>query len=206
MFYRGPVKISWTSEAPDLPPAVAVAEAALLAPGGPFELEDGDVLGERMAVFRRRARSLRDLVAASAAFGEAEHLVFVGAADNEVGTERPSSGAISSERRFTFADHLRRVASTAAALRDRFGITPGDRVAIAAANTPEWLVTFWATVSLGAVAVGLNAWWTGAELRYALDDAAPKVLVADRRRLARLGEPGLPVVAIEDGFDALWSH
>ena len=206
MFYRGPVKITWTTAARDLPPPVAAAEAALLTAGGPFELEDGDVLGERMAVFRRRARSLRDFVAASAGFGDAEHLVFVGGTANEVGTERPSPGAISSERRFTFADHLRRVASTAAALRDRFGVGPGDRVAIAAANTPEWLVTFWATVSLGAVAVGLNAWWTGAELRYALDDAAPKLLVADRRRLARLGESGLPTVAIEDGFDALWNH
>ena len=84
--------------------------------------------------------------------------------------------------------------SVAAALRDRYGVGPGDRVAILAANCPEWIVTFWATVSLGAIAVGLNGWWVGPEIRYGLEDSDPKVLVADAKRLARLeGEdPGVP--------------
>ena len=33
-----------------------------------------------------------------------------------------------------------------------FRVAPGDRVAILAANCPEWIVTFWATISLGAIA------------------------------------------------------
>ena len=38
------------------------------------------------------------------------------------------------------------------ALREKFDVGPGDRVAILAENRPEWIVTWWATVSLGAVA------------------------------------------------------
>jgi long-chain acyl-CoA synthetase len=172
---------------------MVAVEAELLAPGGPFELEDAEVLGERMLVFKHRIRSLRDIVADSVGFGDAEYVAF-------------SDGV--AERRFTFARHERLVASTAAALRDRYGVGPGDRVAILAANCPEWIVTFWATVSLGAVAVGLNGWWTGSEIRYGLADSEPKLLVADRKRLARLegADPGVPVVEVDGEFDRLWLH
>ena len=165
------------------------AEAILLAPGAPFELVWEDVLGERMQVFRQRAPSLRALVERSTAFGGAEYVVF-------------------GDRRITFAEHARRVASVAAALRERFGVAKGDRVAVLAANCPEWIVTFWASVSLGAIAVGLNGWWTGDEIRYGLGDARPAVLVADQKRLARLegADPGMPVVEIESGFGRLWDH
>ena len=37
----------------------------------------------------------------------------------------------------------------------------------------------------GASAVGVNAWWTSAELEYALSDSRPKVLIADDERLER---------------------
>ena len=93
-------------------------------------------------------------------------------------------------------------------LRDRYGVGPGDRVAILAANCPEWIVTFWATISLGAIAVGLNGWWVGPEIRYGIEDSDPKVLVADAKRLTRLeGEdPGVPTIVIEDDFDAIWDY
>jgi len=55
-------------------------------------------------------------------------------------------------------------------------------------NYPEWLLTYWATVSLGAAVVGVNAWWVGRELVYGLNDSVPKVLVADQERLERVLE------------------
>jgi acyl-CoA synthetase (AMP-forming)/AMP-acid ligase II len=164
-------------------------EAQLTGPGGPFELVEEEVLGERMRVFKTRARSLRELLERSAAFGEREYLVYEG-------------------RRLTYAQHLRAVASVARALEERFGVRRGDRVAILAANGPEWLLAFWAAQSLGAVAVGLNGWWAGDEIRYGLADAEPRVLIGDRKRLARLegDAPGVPVVEIERDFDALVAH
>ena len=50
------------------------------------------------------------------------------------------------------------------AARER-GVGKGDRVAIGMRNYPEWVMAFWATQALGAVAVPLNAWWTAPELR-----------------------------------------
>jgi acyl-CoA synthetase (AMP-forming)/AMP-acid ligase II len=165
--------------------------AQLLAPGAAFELEEADVLGEPMTVFKSRVRSLRDLLMGARRFGDSEYIAFTD------GT---------SWRRFTFAEHERLVASTAAVLRDEYGVGRGDRVAILGANSPEWIVTFWATISLGAIAVGLNGWSTGPEIRYGVGDSDPKLLVADARRLARLdgAGPGVPVVEMETGFDALW--
>jgi len=177
---------------------VEEADRRLQSPGSPFEVAREDVLGESMLVYRNRARSLRELLAASAVHGDKEYVVF------------------SDGRRWTYRDHLRDVASVAAALRDRHGIGHGDHVAILAANTPEWILTYWATVSLGAVVIAMNGWWAEDEIRYGLELARPKLLFADRRRLERLaslgreaGAPardGLAVVGFEDGFDALLRH
>ncbi len=181
------------NEAVGVPEALAEIEADLVAPGGLFEMVEDDVLGERMSVFKHRMPHLREAVTTSVGFGDREYLVF-------------SDG--DARRVITFQEHARAVASVAAALRDRYGVGPGDRVAILAANCPEWIVTFWATISLGAIAVGLNGWWVGPEIRYGIEDSDPLVLVADAKRLARLeGEdPGVPTIVIEDDFEAIWSY
>jgi long-chain acyl-CoA synthetase len=175
----------------DLAALVAAVQVELMGTGAPFEIAEEDVLGERMAVFVRRPRSLREVLAASvAAHGDAEYLVF-------------------GDRRVTYRELGRAVASVAVALRERYGVGPGDRVAILAANCPEWLVTFWAAVSMGAVAVGMNGWWAGDEIRYGVGDCEPAVLVADRKRLDRVGggtDLGVAVVEIESDFAALWTH
>jgi long-chain acyl-CoA synthetase len=166
-----------------------VVEAQLLSPGAPFELAEEEVLGERVRVFANRARSLRDVLLRGREFAGAEYMVFREA---------------DRERRFTFEGHEKLVASAAAAFADRFGIGPGDRVAILAANCPEWIISFWATISLGAICVGLNGWWTEDEIGYALGHSKPKLLIADEKRAARItGDPGVPVVIAEGDFDTL---
>ena len=167
----------------------AAIESRLTGPGGPFELVVEDVLGARMQVFKNRLRSLRALLEQSAAQGEKEYIVYEG-------------------RRISYAEHLRSVASLARALRDRFGVGKGDRVAILAANCPEWIISFWAAQALGAVAVGLNGWWAGDEIVYGVRDCDPKLLIADCRRLARVSASalGVPVVEIESEFEKLVAH
>lgn len=168
---------------------LAAVEAQLLAPGAPFELAEEEVLGERVRVFANRARSLRDVLLRAREFAGAEYMVF---RDGE------------RERRYTFGDHEKLVASAAAALSDQFDIGPGDRVAILAANCPEWIISFWATVSLGAICAGLNGWWTEDEIRYAVGHSKPKVVIADRKRAARItGDLGVPLLVVEDEFDDL---
>ena len=163
------------------------AAETLTGPGQPYEMTEETVLGERVAVLRQRPRSLRQvLVDGCAAYGQDDCYVFD---DGE---------------RITFAQLEVLVASVATSLRQRYGIGPGDRVAICAANCPEWLLTFWAVASLNAVVVAMNGWWTGTEMRNAIALTEPSVLLMDEKRLARLeGEVGVPVILIERDFTEL---
>jgi acyl-CoA synthetase (AMP-forming)/AMP-acid ligase II len=168
---------------------LAAIEAQLCAPGAPFELVEDEVLGERVRVFKNRARSLRDVLVRAREHADAEYMVFVDGAR---------------ERRYSFGEHETLVARAARALADRFDVGPGDRVAILAANCPEWVIAFWATVSSGAICAGLNGWWTEDEIRYAVGHSAPKLVIADRKRAARIeGELGVPLLIIEDEFEDL---
>jgi acyl-CoA synthetase (AMP-forming)/AMP-acid ligase II len=165
---------------------LAEIEAKLTGPAGPFETTDEAVLGEPMTVFKNRATSLRTLLERSIDHGDKPYIVC-------------------GEQRLTFAEHAARVASVARAFRETYDIAPGDRVAILAANCPEWIISFWATVSLGAVAVGLNGWWTRDEILYGIADCRPKLIVGDRKRLARVDadDLGAPVIEIESDFEKL---
>ncbi|MFZ3566734.1 class I adenylate-forming enzyme family protein [Streptomyces sp. BH097] len=150
----------------------------LTGPGGAFELVQEDVLGARMQVFAHRRKSLADVVAASVGHGERDYIV----------TE---------DERISFAEHARQVASLARVLEEEYGVGKGDRVALLAANGPGWVVAFWATVSLGAVAVGYNAWWTAQEIEYGLGHTRPKVVLADARRAALVDGSRVPLLTFE---------
>ena len=73
-------------------------------------------------------------------------------------------------------------------LKETYDIKPGDRVAIYAANSIEWIVSFWSVVSLGAVACALNGWWNGKEAEAAIEDAQPKLILADSKRIERFNQ------------------
>ncbi len=100
---------------------------------------------------------------------------------------------------------LSTVDRVAAALAERESVRAGDRVAILAANRPEWMIAFWAAVRLGAVAVGLNAWWKRDEILFALAHSGASVLIADSPRLTRIADDltdlgsRLSVYAIDHG-------
>jgi len=160
--------------------------AQVVGPGGFFALAEEEVLGERMQVFRDRKRSLRQMLEESVQHGDREYLVL-------------------GDRRITYAEHLRLVGAAARGLRERFGVRKGDRVAILAENHPEWIVTFWATVSIGGIVAALNGWWTEDEIRHGVELSEPKVIVADSKRLQRLrGAAGdVPVLEIGGNFDEL---
>jgi acyl-CoA synthetase (AMP-forming)/AMP-acid ligase II len=179
--------LSWPSEA-----ISKTVLDTLISPGGPFELREEEVLGSRMLVFANRPRSIIQLLQSAAErMGDKPYTIFP-------------------EREYTFSTILQPIAAVAAALRDQYGVGPGDRVAIVAPNTVEYALTFWATVALGGVVVGLNGWWTGEEIAYAVELTEPKLLLGDRRRLARLEGVELPadltVLSFEHDFAGLESY
>ena len=78
----------------------------------------------------------------------------------------------------TYADLAAAVDTRARALMAH-GVGPGDRVALLAAPQPEFVITYLAAASIGAVWQGLNPGYTERELAYVLQDARPTlVLVA----------------------------
>src|SRR5574338_305218 len=143
------------------------AVRAVTGPGGLFEIVEAEVQGERLKVWKNAPPSLRALFAAARARGDATFLVY-------------------EDERWSFGEVMRKVDALAAALVSHYGIAPGDRVAVAMRNYPEWVVAFAAITSIGAISVSLNAWWTTEELDYALRDSGSKVVIADAERLARV--------------------
>ncbi len=110
--------------------------------------------------------------------------------------------AVYQDERLTYAEAWSQSAALATALREDYGVAPGDRVAILSRNNPQWMISFMAVLSIGAVAVPMNAWWTTEELDYGLRDSGARLVLADRvrvERLAPLVQPlALGLIGIDD--------
>jgi len=159
------------------------AWAELTAPGAQYEVVEVEVDGQRLRAYRNAPATVRALWLSTASFPEREYLIY-------------------QDERITYGEAHRRVAAIANWLIAR-GVRPGDRVAISMRNYPEWLLVYWAAACIGAASVGMNAWWTAAEMAYGLGDSQPKVLFADRERVERLMEqPGMLGDAILVGVRA----
>lgn len=138
----------------------------LTAPGAPFEVVEVPVRGQTIKAYRNAPANVRDLWLSSAQFADRDYLVY-------------------NDERLTYAQTHERVRAFAAWLASA-GVKPGDHVAIAMRNFPEWMQAYWATLLVGGVVVGMNAWWVSHEMAYGLNDAKPVVLVIDKERLDRL--------------------
>ena len=86
---------------------------------------------------------------------------------------------VSGERKFTYAEFGERCERLVAALR-ALGLGAGDRVAILANNSHEYLESYVAIPSGGMVIVPLNTRHAEPEMRYALEDSGARVLITDR--------------------------
>jgi long-chain acyl-CoA synthetase len=170
------------------------AWAALIAPGADFEITTTNVNGVNIRTYANAVPNLRDAWAATAAYADREYLVY-------------------EDERLTYAEAHEHVNSLGNWLIAQ-GVQPGDRVAIAMRNYPEWMLSYWGILSVGATVVGMNAWWTGSEMLYALEDSTPNVIIADEERLATLNDiktklPELKIIGVrlssaQDGVSS-WS-
>lgn len=144
------------------------AKRLVTQPGSLLQVGPVEVAGQSLLGYVNAPGSMRDLWQLATGHGDAEYMVYL-------------------DERLSYSDAAQQVAGFANWLRSQ-GIGEGDRVAIAMRNYPEWMLAHWAINALGAVVVGLNAWWVADEMAYALDDSQPKILVADERRLAIFSE------------------
>ncbi|MGW0810136.1 class I adenylate-forming enzyme family protein [Nonomuraea sp. NPDC002799] len=151
----------------------AQVQAQLTGPGQLFEIEEIGDTGVR--TWKHAPAHFRTLLEMSRFHGEKVFLVY-------------------EDEHITFEEHFRRAATLANRLVEEYGVTKGDRVAVAMRNYPEWSISFSAILAAGAIAVPLNAWWTESELAYGVRDSGAKVLIADSERAIRLAPTGVPLI------------
>lgn len=146
------------------------AVARLTAPGAPFEIVEQARDDQLLKTYKQAPTSLADIWRASAIHDEQPYVHYEG-------------------RTYSFKD-IRLSARRFANWLHTQGVRKGDRVAIAMRNLPDWPVVFWAVQELGAVVVAVNAWWKSDELRHALLESEPTLLVVDEKRWQYFKELG----------------
>jgi acyl-CoA synthetase (AMP-forming)/AMP-acid ligase II len=148
------------------------AMARLTAAGSPYELA-GDDRGGRY--FTKAPSTLGEALAVARDHGDREFLIYEG------------------ERR-SFNDLMNEAEALASAFQ-AYGIKPGDRVALAMRNYPEWMAAFIGVTSIGAVIVPVNSWGRPDDIAYTVEDAGARVAICDQQRFdgvaQRFSEKGI---------------
>ncbi|MEI7506612.1 MAG: class I adenylate-forming enzyme family protein [Actinomycetes bacterium] len=156
------------------------ARAELDAPGSPLATSIAEVRGIPVKVYTTAPPNMRVMWEATAVHGDKDYLVY-------------------EDERYSYAEIHAQVRKLAQYLVSQ-GISRHSRVALSMRNYPEWVVGYWATVSIGAAVVGMNAWWTPSEMEYALNDSQPGVMIVDDERLERLSQiantPKMHVISV----------
>ena len=139
------------------------ANLAVTAPGQIFELIDADIFGVKMQVFKNAPANLGQVFAGARNHGDKTFLVYEGETWN-------------------FTKTMDYVDALSDLLVNTYGVKKGDRVAVAMRNYPEWVMSFAAIISIGAVSVSMNSWCVEDEMDFALQDSGAKVLICDQQR------------------------
>jgi long-chain acyl-CoA synthetase len=164
-------------------PALSLAEAhaLLTAPGAAFETVEVQVRGVPMPVWKHAPATAAEAFARARRHGPSEFLVY-------------------QDERVSYEGFARACVAVARLLATR-RIAKGDRVALAMRNLPEWPVVFMGALLAGAIAVPLNARWSGPELEFALRDSGARFLFADAHCLARVSHPAVEHIFVSRAGD-----
>lgn len=141
---------------------IASKKQEITGAGGFFEVDMRDIDGFSYPAFKHAPATSIDIIQQARAHGDNEFIVYEGC-------------------RYSYNDFFKKVDACAMALQKR-GVQPGDRLAIAMRNCPEWLVVFAAATLIGAIVVPINSWGKTEELIYALEDSGAVSLVCDVQR------------------------
>ena len=139
------------------------ANLAATAPGQIFELIDAEVFGVKMQVFKNAPAHLGQVFAGARGHGDKTFLVYEG-------------------ETYTFTQAMDQIDALSNLLVNSYGVKKGDRVAVAMRNYPEWVMSFAAIISVGAISVSMNSWWVEDEIDFALQDSGAMVLICDQQR------------------------
>ncbi|MET0269191.1 MAG: AMP-binding protein [Sphingomonas sp.] len=143
---------------------------ALTGAGAPFELVDIAVGGVAMRGLRRAEAGLASLFDSFAQHADKPFIV-------------------SDAERLTFGETAAAAARLTATLADK-GVQPGDRVALAGANSAAWMVGFVAVAAVGGIPALVNSRGTAADMMDAIALVEARLVLADAKRAALLAPLG----------------
>lgn len=138
--------------------------AAHKAPGAPLATETISIDGQELDVFANVPANLYELYQLGLEAADQTFLVY-------------------QEERLSFSESLDIALRMARVLKEKYAIELGDSVAICARNSPEWCIAYMAITAMGAIAVPMNSWWKGPELKFGLTDSDSKLIFLDPARL-----------------------
>ena len=121
--------------------------------------------------------------------------VNVGDALTRVAFARPEAPAlVDGERRWTYGELDAWVNRLAHGLTAR-GYATGDVLALASANSAEFLAVYYACAKLGLVCVPINLGWRADEVAYVLDHSRARGIVVEERLVGQVPEVADVIVA-----------
>ncbi len=151
----------------------------LTAAGEPFEIREREIDGRCYRYYPNAPQDLARLLTAGRVHGDKEFLLYEGEC-------------------WSFDDFFARADAAASQLQERWNLEPGQRVAIAMRNYPEWMAAFTAIAFTGAVPAPANSWGSADELGYVLQDSGARVVFCDQARFEllrpQLEKSGVPAI------------
>jgi len=94
--------------------------------------------------------------------------------------------AISCEDRSITYEQLLQLVRKCCGMIRALGVRPGERVALVAADCPEWIISFLGITAAGAVAVPASTMLTAAELQYVLEHSGARLLVITTEQVSKI--------------------
>ena len=154
---------------------------SMLGPGGDHALETITVAGYPQQVFKGAPRNLAGLYRQAMQFGDRLMVV-------------------QDDQRLTYQEAFDQAAALAEALRGRFAVKPGTKVAIVTSNRIEWIVAVLAVTAIGGVAALVNSRGVAEEMLRAIDTAQCELAILDADRAAIIAaeapDPAWPRIVI----------
>jgi len=96
-----------------------------------------------------------------------------------------------------YQDLHERSCRLSSALKEAASLQPGDRVALFLPNRPDFIVSYYAVVRLGAIAVSLNVMLKRDEVKFIINDCAATILITTNQQLDQVPEPNeIPSIKI----------
>ncbi len=119
---------------------------------------------------------------------------------------------IHGDKKITYGELCDSIQKLAGSLMS-LGVKRGDRVVLLLKNSPEFIISFFASSKVGAVAVPLNVQYKEQELTNYISDSEPKIIIASRHIIPLIKEitsftnsRECAVIGVPDGKDGAHSY